>query len=142
MACLQEVDWKRLVEIAGEYYRPGRFTTFAAYEWTSTPNTANLHRNIFFLDTKKVPEIPFSSIDSDDPRELWKWMDGQRQAGNELIAISHNSNLSNGLMFPTEVDDRGRPIDKVGADADAQRAADGTQTGQGPIGDNTGAFTQ
>jgi hypothetical protein len=108
--------WKRLAEIADKYYRPGKFTTFAAYEWTSTPNTANLHRNIFFLDTKKVPEMPFSAIDSDDPRELWKWMDGQRQAGNELLAISHNSNLSNGLMFPTEVDDRGRPIDKAWAE--------------------------
>jgi len=108
--------WKRLVEIADKYYQPGKFTTFAAYEWTSTPNSANLHRNVFFRDTKKVPAMPFSSIDSDDPRELWKWMDGQRKAGNELLAISHNSNLSNGLMFPTEVDDRGRPIDKAWAE--------------------------
>jgi hypothetical protein len=100
--------WKRLVEIADEYYRPGTFTTFAAYEWTSTPNTANLHRNIFFRDTKNVPDMPFSSLDSDDPRELWKWMDGQRAAGNELLAIPHNPNLSNGLMFPTEVDSKGR----------------------------------
>ena len=104
--------WKQLVEIADKYYQPGKFTTFAAYEWTSTPNSANLHRNVFFLDTKKVPDMPFSAIDSDDPRELWKWMDAQRKAGNELLAIPHNSNLSNGLMFPTEVDDRGRPIDK------------------------------
>jgi len=108
--------WKRLVEIADKYYRPGKFTTFAAYEWTATPNTSNLHRNIFFLDTKKVPEMPFSAIDSDDPRELWKWMDGQREAGNELLAITHNSNLSNGLMFTTETDDRGRPIDKAWAE--------------------------
>ena len=108
--------WKRLVEIADKYYQPGKFTTFAAYEWTSTPNSANLHRNVFFLNTKKVPEMPFSAIDSDDPRELWKWMEGQRKAGNELLAISHNSNLSNGLMFPTEVDDRGRPIDKAWAE--------------------------
>lgn len=109
--------WKRLVEIADQYYRPGTFTTFAAYEWTATPKTANLHRNVFFRDTKNVPEIPFSAIDSDDPRELWKWMDAQRQAGNELLAISHNSNLSNGLMFPTEVDDKGRPIDRAWMDA-------------------------
>lgn len=108
--------WKRLVEIADKYYQPGKFTTFAAYEWTSTPNSANLHRNIFFLDTKKVPDMPFSAIDSDDPRALWKWMDDQRKAGNELLAITHNPNLSNGLMFPTEVDDRGRPIDKAWAE--------------------------
>jgi Protein of unknown function (DUF3604) len=108
--------WKRLVEIADKYYRPGTFTTFAAYEWTSTPNTSNLHRNIFFLDTKKVPDLPFSSIDSDDPRELWKWMDAQRKEGHELLAISHNSNLSNGRMFTTDTDDRGRPIDKAWAE--------------------------
>ena len=108
--------WKRLVNIADKYYRPGKFTTFAAYEWTASPNTANLHRNIFFLDTKKVPDMPFSAIDSDDPRELWKWMDSQRKAGTELFAIPHNSNLSNGLMFPTEMDDKGRPIDKAWAE--------------------------
>ena len=103
--------WKRLAGIADKYYQPGKFTTFAAYEWTSTPNTANLHRNIFFLDTKNIPDVPFSALDSDDPRELWKWMDGQRADGNELLAITHNSNLSNGRMFSTETDDRGRPID-------------------------------
>jgi hypothetical protein len=108
--------WKQLVKIADKYYQPGKFTTFAAYEWTSTPNTANLHRNIIFRDTKKVPDMPFSAIDSDDPRELWKWMDAQRKAGNELLAITHNSNLSNGLMFTTETDDRGRPIDKAWAE--------------------------
>jgi hypothetical protein len=105
--------WKRIVEIADEYYRPGEFTTFAAYEWTSTPDAKNLHRNVFFLDSKQVPEVPFTAIDSQDPRELWKWMDGQRAAGHELLAVSHNGNLSNGLMFPTEVDERGRPIDRA-----------------------------
>ena len=109
--------WKRLVEIADKYYRPGKFTTFAAYEWTSTPNAANLHRNIFFKDSKKVPELPFSAIDSSDPTDLWNWMDGQRKAGNDLLAISHNSNLSLGLMFPTEVDHKGRPIDKAWAES-------------------------
>jgi hypothetical protein len=109
--------WKRLVEVADRYNQPGEFTTFAAYEWTSTPNTSNLHRNIFFLDSKKVPEMPFSSLDSDDPRELWRWMDAQRAEGNELLAIPHNPNLSNGLMFPTELDDKGRPIDKDWAEA-------------------------
>jgi hypothetical protein len=109
--------WKRIVEIADKYYRPGKFTTFPAYEWTSTPNSKNLHRNIFFLDSKKVPEVPFTSLDSTDPRDLWKWMDAQRKAGNEVLAVSHNANLSDGLMFPTEVDDRGRPIDRAWAEA-------------------------
>jgi hypothetical protein len=109
--------WKRIVDIADKYNQPGRFTTFAAYEWTSTPNAKNLHRNIFFLDSKKVPQVPFTAVDSTDPRELWSWMDKQRATGNEVLAISHNGNLSDGLMFPTEVDNRGRPIDKAYAEA-------------------------
>ncbi len=109
--------WKRIVDIADKYYQPGKFTTFAAYEWTSNPNATNLHRNIYFVDSKKVPQVPFSSIDSTDPRALWHWMDGQRQAGNELLAISHNANLSDGFMFPTEQDDLGRPIDRAYAEA-------------------------
>jgi len=108
--------WKRIVEIADKYYKPGKFTTFAAYEWTSSPNGKNMHRNIFFLDSKKVPQMPFSSLSSEDPSELWKWMDSQRAAGNELLAISHNANLSDGLMFPTEVDLSGRPIDRAWAE--------------------------
>jgi len=62
-----------------------------------------------------VPAVPFTAIDSVDPRELWAWMDAQRKAGNELLAVSHNANLSDGLMFPTEVDEKGRPIDRAWA---------------------------
>lgn len=107
--------WKRLVDIADKYYEPGKFTTFAAYEWTSTPNANNLHRNVFFADTAKVPRVPFTAIDSHDPRDLWEWMDAQRAAGNDVLAVSHNANLSNGNMFPTEVDENGRPIDATWA---------------------------
>ena len=107
--------WKRVVEAADKYYQPGKFTTFAAYEWSSTPDNRNLHRNIIFKDSKKVPALPFSSIDSSHPEDLWNWMDGQRKAGNEVLAISHNANLSDGVMFPLEVDSKGRPIDAAWA---------------------------
>lgn len=107
--------WKKIVAAADKYYQPGKFTTFAAYEWTSTPDNRNLHRNVIFEDSKKVPNYPFSSMDSDHPEDLWKWMDSQRQAGNELLAISHNANLSDGMMFPLEVDSKNRPIDAAWA---------------------------
>ena len=107
--------WKEIVAAADKYYQPGKFTTFVAYEWTSAPDNRNLHRNIIFKDSKKVPEYPFSSLDSDHPEDLWKWMDGQRKAGNELLAISHNANLSDGIMFPLEVDSKNRPIDAAWA---------------------------
>lgn len=103
--------WKRNVAMAEQANEPGKFTSFCSYEWTSMPNNMNLHRNIFFKDCSKVPVMPFSSLDSYHPVDLWNWMDGQRKAGNELLAISHNANLSNGLMYPTEVDTNGRPID-------------------------------
>jgi Protein of unknown function (DUF3604) len=107
--------WKENIAIADKYYQPGKFTTFVAYEWTSAPNSRNMHRNVFFKDSKKVPELPFTAIDSLHPEDLWTWMDGQRRAGNELLAISHNANLSDGIMFPVEVDNKGRPIDAAWA---------------------------
>jgi hypothetical protein len=103
--------WKRVVGLADQANEPGQFTAFCSYEWTSMPNNMNLHRNVFFKDCAKVPAMPFSALDSKHPVDLWKWMDDQRSAGNELLAISHNANLSDGRMFPTEVDTTGRPID-------------------------------
>jgi hypothetical protein len=107
--------WKQIVAAADKYYRPGTFTTFVAYEWSSTPDNRNLHRNIIFKDSKKVPAAPFSALDSDHPEDLWNWMDSQRKAGNDLLAISHNANLSDGIMFPLEVDSKHRPIDAAWA---------------------------
>jgi hypothetical protein len=103
--------WKRNVALADQANEPGKFTAFCSYEWTSMPNNMNLHRNVFFKECSKVPLMPFSAMDSKHPVDLWKWMDDQRKAGNELLAISHNANLSDGRMFPVEVDTKGRPID-------------------------------
>ncbi len=111
-----ETVWDSTVKFAEEANEPGKFTAFCAYEWSSMPNNMNLHRNIFFKDCKHVPPAPFSALDSTDPSDLWKWMDGQRKAGNELLAISHNANLSDGRMYPTEVDLHGRPIDRAYAE--------------------------
>ena len=107
--------WQENNKTANEYNKPGKFTAFCAYEWTSTPDYRNMHRNVFFRDCAKVPEMPYSSLDSAHPEDLWKWMDGQRKHGNELLAISHNANLSDGHMYPIDVDSYGRPIDKAWA---------------------------
>jgi hypothetical protein len=107
--------WKKNVAIAEEYNKPGKFTAFCSYEFTSQNTNRNLHRNIFFRDCAKVPDAPFSSLESWHPEDLWKWMDDQRKAGNELLAISHNANLSDGWMYPTDVDSLGRPIDAAWA---------------------------
>jgi hypothetical protein len=107
--------WKENVKIADENNHPGKFTAFCSYEYTSQFDNRNLHRNIFFKDCAHVPQMPYSSLDSWHPEDLWKWMDTQRKAGNELLAISHNANLSDGWMYPTDVDSFGRPIDAAWA---------------------------
>ena len=110
--------WKENVRIADENNHPGKFTAFCSYEWTSMPGNRNLHRNIFFRACDKVPDYPFSALDSKRPTDLWDWMDAQRKAGNELLAISHNANVSDGWMYPVDVDNTtGRPIDAAWAAA-------------------------
>ena len=108
--------WTETCKIADANNHPGKFTTFRAYEWTAMPGQRNLHRNIFFRGDK-VPDMPFTALDSQHPEELWQWMDTQRKAGNELLAISHNANVSDGWMYPTDVDSMGRPIDAAWASA-------------------------
>ncbi len=103
--------WKKNIELANQANQPGKFTAFCSYEWTSMPNSMNLHRNVFFKECSHVPLTPFSALDSYHPVDLWNWMDGQRKIGNELLAISHNANLSDGRMYPVDFDSEGRPID-------------------------------
>ena len=109
--------WKENVAIADAKNQPGRFTAFCSYEWTSMPEQRNLHRNLFFRDCAKVPPSPFTALDSKHPEDLWAWMDEQRKAGNELLAISHNANVSDGWMYPVDLDSKGRPIDAAWAAA-------------------------
>ena len=110
--------WKENVQLADEANKPGKFTAFCSYEWTSMPDNRNLHRNVFFRDCAKVPDYPFSSLDSSLPTELWDWMDAQRKSGNEVLAISHNANVSDGWMYPVDVDNTtGRPIDAAWAES-------------------------
>ena len=115
---LSQSAWQREIEAANRNYRPGTFTTFIAYEWSSMPDGQNLHRNVIFRGDK-APN-PFSSVDSPKPEDLWNWLDKIRKDGYEALAIPHNSNASNGLMFDWN-DSNGRPIDQAYAE---QRASD------------------
>lgn len=104
--------WSEMVEAAERNNQPGKFTTFAGYEWTSMVNGGNLHRVIVFKDgkDKTLRTLPFSSLDSLDPVDLWDYLAGyEKHTGGEAIAIAHNGNLANGNMFGFSQFD-GRPL--------------------------------
>jgi hypothetical protein len=109
--------WDRQIAAAEKYNDPGRFTALIGFEWTSLnnmENPSNLHRVVFFKDSgdKAGKVLPFSTFDSEDPEKLWEYMaDYERDTGGTVMAIPHNGNLSNGLMFNIERLN-GQPIDK------------------------------
>ncbi len=90
--------WEKQKAVANKHYEPGKFTTLIAFEWTSIPNGQNMHHNVFFRDDKG-PETIFSSLDSVRREDLWTYQEVQRAMGHENFSISHNANVSNGLMF-------------------------------------------
>jgi len=104
--------WQRAIDAANSNYQPGKFTTFIAYEWTSMPGDQNLHRNVIFRGDK-APS-PFTKFDSEDPKDLWTWLGKIRGQGYEALAIPHNGNASNGLMYDWN-QRNGRPIDEAWA---------------------------
>lgn len=107
--------WENSAQIADRFNDPGNFTTFSAYEWSSQPGGNNLHRVVLFGDdAASVSQIvPFSSQESDDPEKLWEQLERyEKLTKGKVLAIPHNSNLSNGMMFaPTTIS--GKPINSA-----------------------------
>ena len=100
-------SWKNYVSLADEYYQPGEFTTLIGYEWSSNPAGDNLHRVVIYKDgaDKAGKMFPFSALNSQNPADLWRWMQRYEEAtGGEMLAIPHNSNVSGGKMFPLAIE--------------------------------------
>lgn len=109
--------WKATIDAAEGANEPGKFTAFIGYEWTSLVKGNNLHRNVVFRDNgDKARQVePYTTYPpgSPNPRDLWKWMDAyEAKTGGQVLAIPHNGNLSNGMMFALVDDFDGRkPLD-------------------------------
>ena len=109
--------WDHVVKTADEYNEPGRFTALIGYEWTSLVMGNNLHRNVIIRDDADVAGrmVPYTTqppAGSTDPLDLYKWLEKyEAETGGAALAIAHNGNLSNGLMFPVDAQYTGRNLD-------------------------------
>jgi hypothetical protein len=100
--------WQKLIEMADQFYKPNEFTTLVGFEWTAAPDDANLHRVVLFGNESNLPAYPLSAFDTEEPSGLWNWLDKLRGGGARVLAIPHNSNISDGRMFPTQGEDGAR----------------------------------
>jgi len=113
-----ESVWERVVEAAERFNDPGSFTALIGFEWTSLVKGNNLHRNVIFRDNadKAALVVPFTTqapVGSTDPLDLYAWLERyETKTGGSALALAHNGNLSNGLMFPVDAQYTGRKIDR------------------------------
>ena len=112
---LQRTMWERIIDVVDKHNDPGMFTAFHGFEWTSTPSLRNMHRVVVLRDGKEQARqiLPFTMFDSVDPEKLWDYLElYEQKTGGQALAIPHNGNLSQGLMFSVETLS-GKPIDAV-----------------------------
>jgi len=118
--------WDDIINAAEEANDPGRFTAFIGYEWTSLVKGNNLHRVVMYRDGADRARLlePYTAtppLGSTNPVDLWKWMAAyEKKTAGQVLAIAHNGNLSNGIMFP-ETKAFGKSIDKKYVETRARR---------------------
>ena len=110
--------WEKVIDDAETFNDPGTFTAFIGFEWTSLIKGANMHRVVVMRDgpvraRQVVPYTTQAPVGSPDPRDLWKYLEVyEEKTDGEILAIPHNGNLSNGIMFPVKAQWNGRRFDK------------------------------
>lgn len=112
LAKVYQKVWNDYLTTTEQHNDPGQFTALVGYEWSSLPQGNNLHRIVIYRDGKEkaIQSIPFSSSISNNPEDLWKALQAyEDKTGGKLLAIPHNGNASNGLMF-TLTDFAGNPM--------------------------------
>jgi len=109
--------WEKVIADAETFNDPGRFTAFIGFEWTSLVKGANMHRVVIMRDgpTRARQVVPYTTqapVGSPNPRDLWKYLTNyEERTQGEILAIAHNGNLSNGIMFPLEAQWEGTKLD-------------------------------
>jgi len=111
--------WQHTIKTAEQYNDPGKFTAFIGFEWTSLIKGNNLHRVVMYRDgadkaSQMVAYTTIPPLGSPNPRDLWKWMSTyEEKTGGDVLAIAHNGNLSNGIMFPLSEQYDGKSLNKT-----------------------------
>lgn len=118
--------WDNIIQAAEDANEPGQFTAFIGYEWTSLDKGNNLHRVVMYRDdadrAKMLEPFTADAPGSTDPVELWKWMDRyEEKTAGQVLAIAHNGNLSNGIMFPDKKTFKGKRLNKKYVETRAKR---------------------
>ena len=109
--------WEDVVDAAERFNEPGRFTAFIGFEWTSLVAGNNLHRNVIFREGAEkagqvVPYTTQAPVGSTDPLDLYAYLENyEAKTGGSALALAHNGNLSNGIMFPVDKQYTGRKLD-------------------------------
>jgi hypothetical protein len=110
--------WQRTIDAAEDFNDPGEFTAIIGYEWTSLVQGNNMHRVVLYRNgadraSQMVPYTTYPPQGSPNPRDLWKWLARyEERTGGDVLALAHNGNLSNGIMFPFTAQWEGTKLDK------------------------------
>lgn len=118
--------WSDNLNTAERFNEPGVFTTLLAFEWTSLVAGNNMHRNVILRDGparagQVVPMTMTAPWGSPDPMDLYAWLENYEQKTNgSALALAHNGNLSNGVMFPIDTRFDGSSVNQAYVEARAK----------------------
>jgi Protein of unknown function (DUF3604) len=106
--------WQQIQRNADEFYQPGKFTTFSAFEWTAGfKRLGMLHRNVIFRGGQ-LPERVFSAVEfNNTPERLWEWLERDCTGDCQVISIPHNTNYGWGVALASHNSD-GTPFTSEG----------------------------
>lgn len=107
--------WQQIQKNADEFYQPGKFTTFSAFEWTAgLKRKGMLHRNVIFRGSGNLPNTIYSAVEfNNTPERLWEWLERDCSGDCQVMSIAHNSNYGLGVYFASNNSD-GSPFTTEG----------------------------